>query len=569
MAQVLSPEGDVAGAAFLVGEGVVVTCAHVVAAAGYGPGDTLRLAFPHAQCAPQVRGVVVSEAWREPRRSDVAVVQLEDAPVGVVALALGSAEGCRGHRVRSFGFPAQAPTGGHFGYGIGGDLLPAGAEGSGSILQLTDANDLTTGFSGAPVVDEVTGLVIGMLTAITAPDEHLKGQGIAYATPVEVVRQVWPDLVEQQVCPYRGLEPFTAEHAGWFHGRDSAVEGILAALGSQQRVVLVLGPSGAGKSSLVQAGVLPALTEGRLPGSDRWLPLVIRPGADLLTELEQAGLPGASTEGIVPAVERRLAAEPAGERLVVVVDQFEELFTGAADSRQPGEGLVPVDELVTVIRSQAAVSVVLIMRDDFYSRLAAAAPALLETAAPGLFNVPAGVGVPDLRAIISRPAQAVGIRIEDGLPERIITDLLAADANGSTTRQAAAILLPPLELALRQMWERRQDGCLTHRAYQQIGEVTGGLTSWCNKVVSRLPDEQRVTAQRILTALVRPADDARSIPATRQQVLLSSLKALARDAPLTAHAHDHAFEEVLNTLTRHRIITTRVPRRSDGTLGPR
>ncbi|MGW9031907.1 nSTAND1 domain-containing NTPase [Streptomyces sp. NPDC055722] len=568
VAQVLGPEGDVAGAAFLVGEGVVATCAHVVAAAGHGPGDTLRLAFPHAQGAPRVRGVVVSEAWRDPHHSDVAVVQLEEAPDGVVALALGSAEGCRGHRVRSFGFPAQAPTGGHFGYGIAGDLLPAGAEESGSVLQLTGANDLTTGFSGAPVVDDITGLVIGMLTAITTPDEHSKGQGIAYATPVEVLRQVWPDLAEQQVCPYRGLEPFTAEHAGWFHGRDSAMEGILAALGSRQRVVLVLGPSGTGKSSLVQAGVLPALAEGRLPGSDRWLPLVVRPGGDLLTELEQAGLSGAATDGIVPAAERRLAAEPTYQRLVVVVDQFEELFTGAADSRKPVEGLVPADELVRLIRSQAAASVVLIMRDDFYPRLAAAAPALLEAAASGLFNVPASVSIPDLRAIITRPAQAVGLRVENGLPERIITDLLAADANGSTTRQAAAILLPPLELALRQMWERRQDGCLTHRAYQQIGEVTGGLTSWCNTVVSRLPDGQRLTAQRILTALVRPADDARSIPATRQQVLLGSLKALATDAPLTGDARDHSFEEVLNTLTRHRIVTTHVPRKPDGTLGP-
>ncbi|WP_181140180.1 hypothetical protein [Streptomyces sp. Ru62] len=120
-------------------------------------------------------------------------------------LPLGSAKGCAGHKVQSYGFPAQAPPTGHSGYGRAGDPLTATAN-RGRLLQLTEANDLTTGFSGGPVLDLRTGLVIGMLTEITAPDALARGQNIAYATPTEALREIRPRLTAQQVCPYRGLD---------------------------------------------------------------------------------------------------------------------------------------------------------------------------------------------------------------------------------------------------------------------------------------------------------------------------------------------------------------------------
>ncbi|MEU7223205.1 nSTAND1 domain-containing NTPase [Streptomyces chrestomyceticus] len=553
VAQVLGRDGGVAGAGFLVGRDTVMTCAHVVEAAGYGPGDTVWLAFPHTGAAGQVPAEALAGPWRPPASRDIAVLRLKAAAPGTEPLPLGSAQGSRGHRVRAFGFPVQAPPGGHFGYAVAGDLLTTG-NGAGPLLQLTGANDLTTGFSGGPVVDGTTGLVIGMVTSIAAPDQHLKGLSLAYATPTEVLRETWPDLVEQQVCPYRGLEPFTAEHAAWFHGRDAAVHRVLAALGGQRRLLLLLGPSGAGKSSLVQAGLLPALAEGRIPGSDRWLPVLARPGQDLPAELERAGLPGAATEGLLPAIHRRLATAPDHERLIIVIDQLEEVFTQAslADRHVPGRAGAAVQELAAVGDSPAAVTVILIMRDDFYPQLAALAPELLAAAAPGLLNVPATLSAPELHAIITQPASAVGAHVENGLPERIINDILAA----SPTRQASITLLPPLELALRQLWERRVDGRLTHHAYQQIGEITGNLATWCNTALSQLPAAQRPTAQRILTALVRPADEAHAVPATRQQVPLARLRALTTGIDAAAPDHSGDFDDVLAALARHRIITT-------------
>ncbi|GII75719.1 hypothetical protein Sru01_07010 [Sphaerisporangium rufum] len=566
VAQVLDDDGRVAGAAFLISGDRAVTCAHVVRAAGRGPGDRLRLAFPHLDGAPTVEGEVLAGPWRPAEAEDIAVVQLAAPPAGARPLALDAAAGSRGHRVSAFGFPAQAPPGGHFGYGIAGDLLP-GSAGNGPVLQLTGANDLTTGFSGGPLLDEVTGRVIGMVTAIAAPDAHLKGLGIAYATPTETLRAAWPELSIQEVSPYRLLEPFTAEHARWFHGRDSAVERVVDALRAQP-VLLLLGPSGAGKSSLVQAGVLSALAGGALPDSDRWLPVVARPGRDLPAELERAGLPGVAADGIVAAAERRLAAEPTRRRLLLVIDQFEELLTQEPDGERPTAADQAIQaRLLEAIGTGAPLGVILIMRDDFYPRLAALFPELLDAAIPGLVNIPATLSVDDLHAIVTRPAETAGARFEEGLADRIITDILAADPMGSTTRQAPVTLLPALELTLSRLWERRRDGYLTHDAYQRLGKVTGSLTTWCDSVFDRLDAGDRVTARRVLTALVRPMDETRQVPAARQQVPVAALRELATDPRQDGSADHQAAGRVLEHLTRSRIIIGRGLSEPDGGFG--
>ncbi|WP_060902867.1 nSTAND1 domain-containing NTPase [Streptomyces europaeiscabiei] len=568
VAQVLGPDGAVAGAGFVVAEGVVVTCAHVVAAAGAGPGRTVLLAFPHVDGAVRVEGHVPAELWRAAEREDVAFIRLSTPSAGLRTLPLGSAEGCRGHQVRSFGFPAQAPPEGHFGFGVTGDLLPS-SDGRGAHLQLTAANDLTTGFSGGPVLDEVTGLVIGMLTEITAPDEYERGQGIAYVTPTQVLREILPGLAEREVCPYRGLEPFTVEHARWFQGRQEAVRQVVTNLAQQRRLTLLLGPSGSGKSSLLQAGRLRALAAGELPGSDRWLPVLTRPRQDMLAEIERAGLPGAAEDGIAAAVGRRLAAEPGGERILVIIDQFEELFT------QPGNGpqglqLTVADQITTAVGSHAQLSVILVMRDDFYPQLAAKEPGLLEAAMPGLLNVPGTLSRQDLHDIITLPALDVGLRFQPGLPEQIITDVLATTPEAAITREAPVTVLPLLEMTLSQLWLRRQDGYLTHEAYRRIGAVSGSVTTWCDSALSDLSPEQRAIAQRALTSLVHPADPSHNITAVRTQVPLGELRELAADPGDTPDSEKTAVDEVIAALTRHRIITTqtlRAPQRPGAPSG--
>ncbi|MEU2588688.1 trypsin-like peptidase domain-containing protein [Streptomyces avermitilis] len=567
MAQILRADGSVAGAAFLITEGLLVTCAHVIQAAGGGPGETVRLDFPHLPDARAIEGRVVKDTWRAPEAEDVAVVRLTGIRPGMEFLALGSAEGCRSHRVKSFGFPAQAPPEGHFGFGVAGDLLPSSTA-RGLLLQLTDANDLTTGFSGGPVLDEVTGLVIGMLTEITAPDAFERGQGIAYVTPTQVLRDIVPQLEVREVCPYRGLEPFGAEHARWFQGRKEAVRQVMASFAQQRRLTLLLGPSGSGKSSLIQAGVLRALALGRVTGSDQWLPVLVRPGQNLLAEIEKAGLPGAAGDGIAAAVRRRLAADPGCQGVLLVVDQFEELFAPPANSQQHIRRAA-LDEIVAVAGSGARVSVILVMRDDFYPQLAAVAPELLDAAMPGLLNVQGSLSQEDLHDIITLPAQDVGLRLQPGLPEQLISDVLAITPEATATQQAPVTVLPLLELTLSQLWLRRQDGYLTHGAYRRIGAVSGSLTTWCDSVLSDLSPNQRSIARRILTSLVRPADPSRNVPAVRAQIPLDELHDLAADVG-AGTSRGEAVDSVMASLTRHRIITThtlRAPQLPEGSAG--
>ncbi|MET9637858.1 hypothetical protein ABZY83_15830 [Streptomyces virginiae] len=164
-------------------------------------------------------------------------------------------------------------------------------------------------------------------------------------------------------------------------------------------------------------------------------------------EIERAGLPGARTDGISTAVFQGLAAEPGRQRILLVIDQFEELFTHAADGHGTVDGgrinpSAVADQIVAAVDSHTGLSVILAMRDDFYPQLAALAPGLLAAATPGLLNVSGALSDRDLDDIITLPAGDVGLRFQPGLPERIVSDVLAVTPEEAATRQAPATVLP-------------------------------------------------------------------------------------------------------------------------------
>jgi hypothetical protein len=140
---------------------------------------------------------------------------------------------------------------------------------------------------------------------------------------------------------------------------------------------------------MVRAGVIPALSDGALPGSDRWAHMVTRPGQNLLNELERSGLPEAGTRGIAGAVGRHLVEESAN-RLLLVIDQFEELLTQPLEDRRSSPAhLAAAEGLVAALDTHRRLSVILIMRNDFYPRLADLCPDLLNAARPGSLDVSA------------------------------------------------------------------------------------------------------------------------------------------------------------------------------------
>src|SRR5919202_121755 len=150
----------------------------------------------------------------------------------------------------------------------------------------------------------------------------------------------WPAGLAETRCPYRGLQPFQEDDAELFFGREGDVPRLLERL-KTTRFLAVVAPSGSGKSSLVRAGLLPPLRRGALPGSEAWRPIVLTPGPEPLTALaahlmHTAGSTGAMQRTVDRlardgrtlhlAVSLALANQPAHARVLLVVDQLEEIF---------------------------------------------------------------------------------------------------------------------------------------------------------------------------------------------------------------------------------------------------
>jgi WD domain, G-beta repeat len=232
---------------------------------------------------------------------------------------------------------------------------------------------------------------------------------------------------------------------------------------------------------------------------------------------------------------------------VLVVDQFEELLVVTP----PPLRTAVFEQLILLAEQEPSVTVIVGLRDDFYGRLAAAAPGLMRLVEQALVNVPAVLGADELHAIIEQPATAVGLSIEPSLANRIASDaVLAAPSTDMPGSGAAITVLPLLEFALTELWHRREDGRLTHHAYEQIGGVVGGLARWCEQAYQTLSTSQQLLVRRIVTSLVRLGDEAANIPPTRQRRTLDQLRAE------TAKMDHSDVEAVVAALADRRLLVT-------------
>jgi energy-coupling factor transporter ATP-binding protein EcfA2 len=308
------------------------------------------------------------------------------------------------------------------------------------------------------------------------------------------------------VCPYRGLEVFDEQHAEFFFGRDDDIARVVEKL-SDSRFLAVLGPSGCGKSSLVRAGVIPALKRGTLPGSDAWTVCVVTPGARPLEVLAAQLVrlfPGESMQRALDefradersldlAVSLALADRPAAERLVLVVDQFEEVFTLCADEAERAAFLANLCYAGSIPGGR--VTVVVAMRADSYHRCAAY-PRLRTLMAVRQFLV-GPLDRDGLREVIELPAWRVGLALEAGLVETVLGDVVGRPGG-----------LPLLEYALWEVWQRRAGRTLTVAAYVAAGGVEGALAQRADIIYERFTPVQKLIARRVLLRLVQPGRGA-------------------------------------------------------------
>ncbi len=273
------------------------------------------------------------------------------------------------------------------------------------------------------------------------------------------------DLV---VCPFKGLAAFEPEDAAFFFGREQLVAEMVARLAGAPMLGLV-GPSGSGKSSVLRAGLLPALRQGVLPGSESWAIALLRPGEHPLQALHDA----------------TSAAAPEG-RLVLAVDQLEEAFVACRDE---GERAAFMDALVRAARDPRRRAVVLIaVRADFYGRCAAY-PELWRLL--GANQTPVGpMRRDELRSAIELPARHAGLEVEPDLTHALIDDV-----------EGEPGALPLLSTCLLELWQRRDGRLLRLAAYQELGGVHGAVARLAERAYGRLDADGRRMARAVLLRL--------------------------------------------------------------------
>ncbi|SEH00691.1 WD40 repeat [Nonomuraea solani] len=345
--------------------------------------------------------------------------------------------------------------------------------------------------------------------------------------------------------PYRGLESFQAEHAGWFHGRDRVVRHLVRELRARASgttgPLVAVGPSGSGKSSVLRAGLIPALRRGELgEGSATWPVILLTPGTHPLHTLT-AGLTPLVPDGGGDA-EALLTRAGAGDgRLVIVVDQFEEIFTACADH---GERRAFADALCAAADQKGGALVVLGVRADFYPHVLRF-PRLARAMQEG--QVVIGPMTEDeLREVIVGPARKARLDIEDGLVELLLRDLRPLTAEGGTGAAHDAGALPLLSYALLATWQRSRGRRLTVPDYRGCGGISGAVADTAELAYAELTPAQRSLARRIFIRLVHVADDMAD---SRRRL---TLERLLSD---TGHTASEELQDVLDTFVERRLIT--------------
>jgi hypothetical protein len=358
---------------------------------------------------------------------------------------------------------------------------------------------------------------------ITIPQRPLYsnvGEHIELIFAPQVAEEATVVLVEAE--PYKGLQAFdfTPEDAQYFYGRTALTDELLEKI-CQQNFLAILGASGSGKSSVVRAGLLYELPQGkRRSGTEQWeiLP-IIKPGEHPLHSLADAfidpDIPSkraersrksyvSSLQDEGAAALAELVADYDASCVVLVVDQFEEVFTLCQGSEEHEEERRQFFEclLGALEQTEGKLRVVITMRADFYGKC-------LEQQYAGLTEQIKANCVPvtplnaaELREAITKPAELVGLKVEPELVQRMIADVQGSPGS-----------LPLLEFALTELWEQwreqwqQKQASLTPQLkltnYEQLGGVKGALEKQANQVYEALLDEEKPVAQCIFLALTQ------------------------------------------------------------------
>jgi serine/threonine protein kinase/DNA-binding SARP family transcriptional activator/ABC-type glycerol-3-phosphate transport system substrate-binding protein len=458
------------------------------------------------------------------------------------AIALGA-----GHSVddgrpdRTLGSPFASPE-----QQADGSASPAGDIHSMGVVMA----QALTGLTGEPsqIRGALPPAIARVIDRATDPDPDAR-----YADVVAFARDLLKELAgrdrpaEQAIAlgpvenPYKGLRPFDQSDEATFFGRDRLIARLVNRLGQggpRSRFVAVVGPSGSGKSSVVKAGLLPALRKGALPASDEWFVVEMTPAPHPFEELESA-LSRMAVDPTTTLLERLAGSEsglrrtvrdllPAGSQLLLVVDQFEELFT-QVDDETAGRF---IDALVDAVsHTHANIRVVATLRADFYDR------PLRHRGLGELLREGTEVITPmspeELEQAITRPAGALGVTFEPSLVAELVRDV--ADRAGA---------LPLLQYTLTELFEGRSSATVPLADYRAVGGVSGALVARADGLLAGMSPMAADAARQVFLRLVTLGEGTED---TRRRVLVAELHQL----PAASQDLDH----VLETFGRHRLVS--------------
>ena len=325
------------------------------------------------------------------------------------------------------------------------------------------------------------------------------------------------------LCPFKGLAFFDVGDADYFYGREQIVADLVSRLASGSFAGIV-GSSGGGKSSILRAGLISALGRGVLPGSAGWRALVLRPGEHPVAELERA----LGTADIGEA----LARLRPGERIVLAVDQLEEVFTVCSDAEVRA---VFLDTLLrAALDPDRRAAVVVALRADFYGRCSEHSRFGELLSANHVLVGP--MERSDLVRAIELPSSRAELEIERPLVETLVSDV-AEEPGG----------LPLFSTALLELWRHRDGRVLRYDSYRSSGGVRGAVARLAEQAYARLDDSEQDAARAIVLRLC--SGEAATV--VRRRVPLAELDA----------DRDDRVARVLAILTDARLVTA-----SDGTV---
>jgi len=339
--------------------------------------------------------------------------------------------------------------------------------------------------------------------------------------------------------PFPGLRPFETDEYRLFFGREGQASALITRL-ERSHFLAIVGTSGSGKSSLVRAGLLPALRGGLMAGAGSgWRIAIMRPGSDPIGNLATAladknvlseaggGLAPAEAEAVIEATLRRGslglvdAARQARlgehEKLLVVVDQFEELFRfrAARPASSTGDDASAFVKLLLEAAQQRELQIYIVptMRSDFLGDCAQF-QGLPEAINDGQYLIPR-MTRDERRFAITGPVGVTRGKISEPLVNRLMNDV------GDNPDQ-----LPILQHALMRTWDywsahRRNGEPINLEHYEAVGTMTDALSLHADEAFNELPDERsRLIAQKLFKALTEQGTDNRE---TRRPLPLHQL----------------------------------------------